>query len=59
MLQMGWNFDTSSKIRQKSAYKIDLTLRHFGQFMETKIDVIFLKQTSEKFQKNWRHLGNK
>ena len=44
MLQMGWNFDTSSKIRQKtqkSANKIDMTSlwRHFDQFL----------------QKYWRH----
>ena len=39
MLQMGWNFDTSSKIRQKtqkSNQKITMTSlwRHFGRFLQ-------------------------
>ena len=59
MLQMGWNFYTNSKIRQKtkkSAQKIDMTSLSFWAIFAKKIEVVFFySRLSEKFRKNWRH----
>ena len=60
MLQMSWNFDTRSKIRQKTqkkCLKIDLTSlwRHFSQFLPKIWRIlifIFYGGLSEKIQKN-------
>ena len=57
MLQMGWNFYTNSKIRQKtkkSAQKIDMTSlwRHFGQFLQKKLrSFFFTADLAKNFEK--------
>ena len=61
---MGWNFDKSSKIRQKTKksaqknrYNVNVT--SFWPNFSQKLTSIFYSELSEKFRKNWRHLAKK